>query len=176
MIFHKIVGIAACDPIGIMGKAGKLPWRKNIEEIDHFSRTISKAPLVMGYRTFLSLPAHYFEKHNAIVFSRKRFSQDQNSSLIFLSSLEEFETILAERVFLEPIYVIGGAQIFELFFIKGLLSEVILTIFNDRYEGDVFFPLLRLSGWPSLKIRETPTFNIHHYFTPLEVKHADKDL
>ncbi len=165
MFSKKIVGIAACDPHGIMGKDGKLPWHC-AEDLKHFADATRGHPLVMGYQTFLALPPSYFDRRLAIVFSRRKISPPINPHLIFVSSLADFlalEQTLPEGC---PLYVIGGAQIYTLFLQENLIAEFILTLLTDAYAGDTLFPLQLLTSWPSIEVRKTPAFAIRHYFNP----------
>ncbi len=161
MIFNKILGIGACDPKGVIGKNGKLPWHCP-EDLKHFRDTTRACTVIMGYRTFLSLPASYLDSRVAIVFSRRQL-QHKNPHLIFVSSLAEFFAL--EGVF-RDLYVIGGAEIYSLFLKENLIEEFILTTFKKSYEGDTFFPLSLLNGWLSAKIEENDSFTIHRYFNP----------
>jgi dihydrofolate reductase len=160
MPLQKIVGIAACDPKGVMGKEGNLPWHSP-EELKHFSETILHHPIIMGSRTFLSLPDSYFDRRMAIVFTRQKPPIHQKSTLFFVSSLIAFFALELPST---ELYLIGGAQMYTLFLKENLLSEFILTRFKDHYDGETFFPLSLLESWPTLKIQETNTFNIHRYF------------
>ena len=161
MAFEKIFGIAACDPKGVMGSKGKLPWHCP-EDVKHFSDTTFGYPMIMGYRTFLSLPARYFDQRMTVVFSHRKLLSDKN--LFFVSSLTEF---LALEIAFKNLYVVGGAQIYRLFLQENLIEEFLLTRFKKSYEGDTFFPLFLLNGWISSKIQETDTFHIRRYFRPL---------
>ncbi len=172
MIFEKILGIAACDPRGVIGKNGKLPWHCP-EDLKHFSDTTFACPMVMGYRTFLSLPARYFDSRMTIIFFDGKLPPDKNPNLIFVSSLLEF---LALECVFRDLYVVGGAQIYSLFLKEGLIAEFILTRLKKYYEGDTFFPLPLLNGWPDFKIQETDIFTIHRYFNPSGSTYAHKNL
>jgi len=166
MIFHKIIGIAACDPQGVMGKNGTLPWRCP-EELRHFSNTVDRFPLIMGYKTFLSMPPHYFEERTSIIFSRHKHTPAFTEQR-FVSSMDEF---LALEGSLPTLYVIGGAQIYRLFFEAKLMTAFLLTRMKQSYDGDTFFPLSLLDGWNKQLLRETPEFTIYHYEPP----HAHKN-
>ncbi len=172
MIFKKILGIAACDPRGVMGKNGKLPWHCP-EDLKHFADTTLSCPMIMGYRTFLSLPARYFDSRVTIVFSHRKLSVDKNPNLIFVSSLSKF--LALEAVF-RDLYVIGGAQIYTLFLRENLIEEFILTRLKKFYEGDTFFPLPLLNGWSEFKIQKTDSFTIHRYFNPSRSIYAHRNL
>ncbi len=166
MNLHKIIGIAACDPQGVMGKNGRLPWHCP-EELRHFSSTIGRFPLIMGYKTFLSMPAHYFEGRTTIIFSRHKHTPTFPEQR-FVSSLDEF--LRLDGAF-PTLYVIGGAQIYRLFFEAGLMTAFLLTRMKHSYDGDTFFPLSLLEGWNEHIVRDTPDFTIYKY----EPSHARKN-
>ncbi len=172
MIFRKILGIAACDARGVIGKNGKLPWHCP-EDLKHFSDTTLGCPMIMGYRAFLSLPARYFDSRVTIIFSHRKLPPDKNPNLIFVSSLSQF---LSFEIVFRDLYVIGGAQIYTLFLQENLIEEFILTRLEKSYEGDTFFPLPLLNGWLDVKIQETDRFTIHRYFNPSGGMHAHKNL
>jgi dihydrofolate reductase len=159
MTIKRIIGIGAADPHGVMGRGGGLPWHSE-EDLHHFSTTIADHPIIMGYRTFLSLPTRHFLNRIAIIFSRQRRQTKPNQ--IFVSSLEEFYSLI-HSIGQKELYLIGGAQLFELFLKEQLLSEFLLTEFKDCYEGDTFFPLARLAHWSSVTIKETAAFRINYY-------------
>lgn len=166
MKWHKIIGIAACDPQGVMGKNGHLPWHCP-EELRHFSSTIDRFPLVMGYKTFLSMPTHYFEGRTTIIFSRHKHTPTFPGQQ-FVSSLPEFLSV--EGAF-STLYVIGGAQIYRLFFEAKLMTSFLLTRMKRSYDGDTFFPLSLLNSWKETTLRDTPEFTIYKY----EPSHAHKN-
>ena len=158
MIFEKIVGIAACDPRGVMGIEGKLPWHSP-EELAHFAKTIGASSLIMGYKTFLSLPKHYMKGRTTIIFTKQqRVSTFTNQR--FVTSLHDFFHL--PDVF-QTLYLIGGAQIFHLFFQENLINEFLLTKFRQEYEGDTFFPLSFLKGWHEYLVQKNALFTIHRY-------------
>lgn len=171
-MFKRILGIGACDERGVLGKNGKLPWHYP-EDLKHFYNTTADFPLVMGRNTFLSMPSHYFMKRVSIIFTHSPHQFDRSANLIFVTSLAEFLSI--DKQFNE-LYVIGGAQIYNLFLKENLIQEFILTRIKKSYEGDVFFPLSLLSNWPSLKEHETDAFSIYRYQNPLKVCYADKNV
>ncbi len=137
-----LVAIAACDPTGVMGKGGKLPWHLP-EDLDHFRRTTKGHTMVMGRITYESMP----HPHKALVLSSR-----------FIPSIEALLPQCRDRCF-----VIGGASVFRQFFERGLIDEAIITHVKKTYSGDTFFPLYYLSGWPSTILQDTPEFTIRRY-------------
>ncbi len=167
MYFENICAIMACDPTGIMGKEGKIPWYCP-EDLEHFSKTTRHHIIVMGHRTFLSLPKSYFNERIGVVISREKQVNKEGSNVIFINSLNAFMS-LNQLPKDKKCYLIGGAQICKFFFEKNLIKELLLTKFKHNYEGDIFFPLSHICTWPCQKVQESEVFTIYHYFNPVEV-------
>lgn len=163
MDFNKIYAIAACDPKGVLGKSGKLPWHCP-DDLQHFSNTTCHHIIVMGFQTYSNIPKFYFKDRLGIVLSRQHREEGRNN-VIFVNSLEEFLGLkcLSED---KDIYVIGGAQIYSLFLQANLIRKVILTELKQSYEGDTFFPFPLIHNWPRQKVQEHSLFCIYHYFNP----------
>jgi dihydrofolate reductase len=162
MDFNRIYAIAACDPQGVLGRAGKLPWHCP-EDLQHFSKTTCNHIVVMGFHTFLNFPKGYFKERLGIVLSRQHHPNENN--VIFVKSLEEFLGLkyLPED---KDIFIIGGAQIYSLFLQANLIRKVILTELKQSYEGDTIFPLSLIHAWPHQKIQEHALFCVYHYLNP----------
>jgi dihydrofolate reductase len=161
MIYEQILGIGACDSRGVMGKNGHLPWHYP-EEIQHFKNIIGNSPLIMGHKTFLTLPSHYYKERTTIIFSRQKHTPFHPNQY-FVTSLEEFHSLKGQ---FKDLYVIGGAQIYSLFMQANLMDACILTILTRIYEGDTFFPLALLDGWKKQILKKTPDFTIYRYTSP----------
>ncbi|AAF39695.1 dihydrofolate reductase [Chlamydia muridarum str. Nigg] len=149
----QATGIVAIDPRGVMGGAGKLPWNYP-EDLRFFSETIQDHPIIMGRKTWESLPDRYKCGRTVIVFSR----QHSCAQGIWISSLVEYEKLSLNSPFL-----IGGAELFDWFFQYNLLKSCFVTHIKREYQGDTFFPVERLSGWKRESVLKTEDFNIYHY-------------
>lgn len=156
----NFVALAACDPQGIIGKEGRLPWHYP-EELAHFRASTIGHVMLMGYTTYVSMPERAFQGRVAIVFTRSRRVR-KCENIFQVSGLEDLMQLYETNPqFLEKIqWVIGGAEIFDLFFKKGLVQTAIMTYIKKFYEGDTFFPLHHLEHWPKEAIRETADFYI----------------
>jgi dihydrofolate reductase len=161
---RKVIAIAACDPNGVIGKGGVLPWDLK-EERDHFSAMIGQFPIVMGRKTFESIPHHYLQSRPVIVLSRTISSRDSN--VIFVSSLESFLMLPIRD---QLLFVIGGAAIYSLFLLENLIDEFILTQIKECYPGDTFFPLHLIKRWTKQCIRDVDGFTIYRYLPPASIE------
>src|SRR3954463_12090124 len=62
----RIYLVAAVAPNGIMGREGHLPWRLP-EDLRHFKRITLGHPIIMGRKTWESLPGALPERENIVV-------------------------------------------------------------------------------------------------------------
>lgn len=103
----KINAIWAEDLNGVIGDGEKLLWHVP-EDFKHFRKTTSKYPLIMGRKTFDSLPGVLPTRHH-IVITRQNFSNSDNVS--FVSNVDDAFK-LAEKMS-DNVFVIGGSEIFS---------------------------------------------------------------
>jgi dihydrofolate reductase len=136
-----IIGIAAVDRKGAIGKGGKLPWHYSAD-MKFFRETTTGHAVVMGRKTWLTIGKPLKNRLN-IVLSRDSSIEPQESLLVFsdIDSALSFSNSLTTDLF-----VIGGAQIYEAFLPhieKWIITEVPLTVSG----ADAFMPKGYLDGF-----------------------------
>lgn len=136
-----IIGIAAVDRKGAIGKSGKLPWHYSAD-MKFFRETTTGHAVVMGRKTWLTIGKPLKNRLN-IVLSRDSNIEPQESLLVFtdIDSVVSFNNSLTTDLF-----VIGGAQIYEAFLPhieKWIITEVPLTVSG----ADAFMPKDYLKGF-----------------------------
>jgi dihydrofolate reductase len=136
-----IIGIAAVDRNGAIGKHGKLPWHYSAD-MKFFRETTTGHAVVMGRKTWLTLGKPLKNRLN-IVLSRDANIEPQESLVV----LRDVDSVLSLNTSLtSDLFVIGGAQIYQAFLPhieKWLITEVPLTV-----EGaDAFMPDGYLDGF-----------------------------
>ena len=125
--------IWAQDQNGGIGKDGKLPWHIS-EDLQNFKKITSGFPIVMGRKTWESLPFKPLPGRRNIVLS----SQIIEGVEVY-SSIENCCKKLKES-FVKKIFIIGGQSIYDSFYPKA--STLHLTIVKENVEGiDAFFPV-----------------------------------
>ena len=136
-----IIGIAAVDRKGAIGKGGKLPWHYSAD-MKFFRETTSGHAVVMGRKTWLTIGKPLKNRLN-IVLSRDTDIEPQESLLVF----SDIESVLSFNKSLSTdLFVIGGAQIYEAFrehIEKWIITEVPLTVQG----ADAFMPKGYLEGF-----------------------------
>lgn len=149
----RITGIMACDPNGLIGNNGSMPW-KNEEETKHFRSITQGHTLIMGNNTFKS--SNWNTSRN-IVFSRNPKAREGNT--MFIKSIEAFLNLNIPKN--EKIFMIGGAQIADLFLRNQLISDFLLTKMKKKYTGDAFLDLNLLQNWRSSVFIEHEEYTVY---------------
>lgn len=158
----KITGIMACDPRGLIGNDNSLPWNYP-KELEHFRHMVYGHIIIMGEKTFESVPKDILQGCQSIVFS-KTLQSISIPHCTFVSSLDEFMTLpLSKR---PQLFMIGGAMIAHLFLRHNLLAEFILTKIHKTYEGNVFLDLNLLKCWPESVICQSSDYTIYKLLNP----------
>jgi len=142
--------IWAVSENGWIGKGGKLPWNVPAE-LKHFSQLTKNSTVVMGRKTWESLPTKPLLSRNNIVLS-STFTDAEGATVV----ANPFE-LLKER---EDFWVIGGCQLFDFFmpYAHELhVSEVPVTV-----QGDVDEPHIG-TGWKLVFINRSDEFNYEFY-------------
>lgn len=149
-----VIGIMAVDPKGVIGINNGLPWHYP-SELDHFRQVTDKQVIVMGRKTFETMPQNILKP---IVFSRNKLSPCFNKGIecTIISSMQEFLSIQSSS----KVFMIGGAQIAHLFLEYDLISEFIITEIHRPYEGDVYFNLTLLDRWNKTILTKTKDYTI----------------
>lgn len=153
---YEITGLMACDFKGLIGCKGALPWY-NKSENSHFRKMIANQVVIMGRKTFESMPQDIFESSIGVVFSKEK--REKKPNIIFVTSLKDFLGIRFNKH--KKLFMIGGAEIAHLFLQNDLILEFILTIMNKPYKGDVFFNLDMMKSWKRSIIIEHDDYNIY---------------
>jgi len=136
-----IIGIAAVDRKGAIGKGGKLPWHYSAD-MKFFRETTTGHAVVMGRKTWLTIGKPLKNRLN-IVLSRDTDIEPQESLIV----LSDIESVLSfNKSLATDLFVIGGAQIYEAFLPdieQWIITEVPLTVQG----ADAFMPKGYLDGF-----------------------------
>jgi dihydrofolate reductase len=125
---------------GVIGRDGQLPWHLP-EDLAHFKQVTLGAPVVMGRRTWDSLPPRFrpLPGRRNIVVTRQPRWQAEGAERV--GSLDEALALCAA----EPVaWVIGGAQLYALAAPLAQVAEV--THIEREVQGDAYAPVLG-PGW-----------------------------
>ncbi len=121
---------------GVIGKNNALPWRL-AEDMVHFKTVTMGCPVIMGRKTWDSLPPKFRPlpgRHNIVV---TRDGGWQADGVDRAASLEQALALCGDA---PRVWVIGGAQIYRLAAPLAQVAQV--TVIDADYEGDAFAPEL----------------------------------
>ncbi len=127
--------IAAVARNGAIGKDNDLLFGLP-EDLQHFRRTTLGHPVIMGRKTWDSLPVRAKPlpgRRNVVV---TRNWQWQADGALRAASLEDALDQLAGA---DKAFVIGGAELYAA--ALPLADELVLTEVDREFDGDVFFPV-----------------------------------
>ena len=122
--------ILAVAQNGVIGKGGAIPWRLP-DDLKRFKRlTVGKA-VVMGRKTWDSLPRKPLSDRVNIVITRKRDWRAEGA--IAAASLDDALAKAGEN----EVMVIGGAEIYRQALPRA--GRIELTEIDSAFEGDAHF-------------------------------------
>jgi len=139
---------------GVIGAGGDLPWRLKSDMALFKALTLGK-PVIMGRKTWDSLPVKPLPKRTNIVLSRDGSFEPKKAIVC-----EEFGEAVqiareqAEEDGVDEFCVIGGAALFALALPKA--RRIYLTEVDAEPEGDVVLPLIDETNWREVR-REVHT-------------------
>ena len=121
---------------GVIGREGQLPWHLPAD-LSHFKQTTLGQAVVMGRKTWDSLPERFrpLPSRTNIVVTRQ--SQWQARGALVAHSLEQAMALCPAP---GPLWVIGGAQMYAL--ALPLASTVVVTEIDIDVPGDALAPAL----------------------------------
>ena len=125
--------IAAVADNGVIGEGRRVPWRLSTDMRRFRKLTLGK-PVVMGRKTFQTLPGPLDGRLNVVVTRQQGYRPDGAATF---PSLEEALTAAAAAAE-EEVMVIGGGEIYAATI--DLADRLYLTHVALEPEGDVFFP------------------------------------
>ena len=146
----RITIVVARAANGVIGRGGKLPWHIPAD-LKRFKALTMGSVMVMGRKTFESLPGRLPGRRHIVLTRDPDWSAE--GAEVARSTDEALR-----RAGAEPVSVIGGADIFELFLPKA--DRVELTEVLGDVPGDTFLADPRNGGsWDETIVEEHPADN-----------------
>jgi dihydrofolate reductase len=140
----EITMVVARARNGVIGRNGTLPWHIPAD-LKHFKAVTLGTPMIMGRRTFESLPG-LLPGRRHIVLTRDASWRAEGAEVAH--NVEEAIALAGGG----RISIIGGAEIFDMF--MSIADAVELTEVNADMDGDTFMPPLDPGQWRELAREE----------------------
>ena len=149
MDINLIVAVGKNNEIG---KDNDLIWKFK-DDMKFFKQTTMGHPVVMGRKTFESLPKVLPGRKNIVIST----SEIKNNEIEIFKSIRDF--LIKYEQTEEDMFIIGGASIYKAFI--DLASKMYLTeIDAEEKSADVYFPMFDENDWNKEIIGENEENNV----------------
>ncbi len=135
--------IAAVAKNGVIGNAGKIPWRLP-DDMKHFRETTLHHPVIMGRKTYESIGKPLPERDNIIVTRKERYEAPGCTVVHTLDDALD----AARQSGAEETFIIGGAELYRE--AMSVADRLYLTEIKEDFEGDAFFPAVSSLEWKKM--------------------------
>lgn len=129
-----MTGIVAMDGDCCIGRAGTIPWHHR-EDLRFFKRTTVGGTIVMGRKTWDSLPRRPLPRRNNVVLTRTVPPAPVEGATA--CRLEELDEVLRDAP--APVFVIGGATVYDALWDR-IETFLVTRVPDDVPDGDTWFP------------------------------------
>lgn len=130
--------IAAVAANGVIGRDGTLPWRLP-EDLRHFRALTTGHAVIMGRRTWQSLPRALPERQNIVV------TRQADYVAAGATTAASLDAALSKVAYPAPAFVIGGGELYRAALPLARLAYV--TEIAQAFDGDATFPKLSAREW-----------------------------
>ena len=146
--------IAAAAENNVIGKDNALIWHLS-DDLKHFKAMTSGHHVIMGRKTFESMPKALPNRTNVVITRQDGFSAE---NVIVVRSLQEALEVAKEDA--QP-FIIGGGEIYK----QALqyADRIELTRVHHNFEGDTFFPEINTSIWKETDSKFHAKDDKHNY-------------
>jgi dihydrofolate reductase len=134
----RLTLIAAVARNGVIGRDNKLPWKLS-EDLKHFKALTMGHPMIMGRKTWESLPGKLPGRPHIVVTRNPDYVPD-GATVAF--SLHAAVAAAGEA---DEVFVIGGAELYAQAF--EFADRLQLTEIDADFDGDAHFPNWNRAAW-----------------------------
>jgi len=150
---------------GVIGVNGTLPWHLP-EDMAHFKAQTAGAPVIMGRKTWDSLPPRFRPlpgRRNIVVTRQAGWHADGALTAATLPDA------LALCGAVGDVWVIGGAQVYADALALGLAQRAVITEIDQPFEGDAYAPVFDAALWrETARSAQVSTNGLRFNFVTLE--------
>lgn len=124
---------------GVIGKDGKIPWHHPMDMAYFKAMTLHK-PVVMGRKTWESIPHSPLPNRENIVLTRDRKFKANANVFHSVESLENYLVTITDEIM-----IIGGAAVYCRFL--PVADRIYRNTIEGVIDGDVKFPSVHWDEW-----------------------------
>lgn len=153
--------IVALNNNYVIGNQNKLIWHIS-SDLKRFKNITTGKTIVMGRKTFESLPGVLPNRKHIVITKNKAYSI-LNDKVITINDIKE---LLKYENSPEEVFIIGGGEIY-----KQLLPycrRLYLTKIDSLENGDTYFPKFDIINYKVIEEKNNATNNLKYTFVTLE--------
>lgn len=148
--------IIATTKNNLIGVGNKLPFRLK-DDLRIFKEKTINCNVIMGRKTFESLPKPLPNRLN-IVLTRNKDFKSNHENVIIINEWFDFLD-LDVNIRNNKTFVIGGSEIFKQVLEKDWVTKIHSTLVNVELEGDTYFNFLDYIKNDSFNLKTYQHFN-----------------
>ena len=141
--------VAAVADNYAIGKGNKLPWHLPAD-LKHFRELTTGHAVVMGKRTFESLPNGPLPNRRNVVLTSV-MSEGVNEGYFEADSLED-AFYLCEKE--EKVFIVDGAAVYRQSL--EIAESLYITWVHHEFSADIYFPEVDFSKWEEVSRQDMP--------------------
>ncbi|BDR56534.1 dihydrofolate reductase [Xylocopilactobacillus apis] len=144
-----IAMIWAQDQNGLIGnsKTNQLPWPKMSEDLNYLKEVTTGQIVVMGRKTFESLPNGPLKNRINVVLT----SQNLKSDVLIINKIDEIKEIEKENPN-HDIFILGGIHVYQ-----GAIpfaQRFYRTTIDGNFEGDLYMPEINYKLYKKISTKD----------------------
>lgn len=132
--------LVAFDENRVIGKNNALIWHLPAD-LQRFKMLTTGHVIIMGRKTYESI-GRPLPNRTTIAITRQ--SDFKPEGILIANSLEE-AVLKAKSISREDIYIVGGAEIYQLSLAHA--DQILVTQLHDIFDGDTYFPEISMDAW-----------------------------
>jgi dihydrofolate reductase len=148
----SVVIVAAMANNRVIGSAGGIPWRAP-SDLARFKRLTVGRPVIMGRKTFESLPSQLGGREVIVVTRDMDYFADGATRALSLTDAVALASVYAAATGGDEIVVAGGAEIYRQ--TLAFADRIELTLVDAEPQGDTKFPDIDMTQWRAVQRGET---------------------
>lgn len=133
--------IVAVSKNNMIGKDNSIPWFIP-EDLKRFKEITMGKKMIMGRKTFESLPGVLPGRKHIILTRNKDYKVDNENVEVYY----DFDNLINKfKDSEEEVFIIGGSEIYNKFY--KYANKLFLTEVDLEVDGDTTFPIIDLNEW-----------------------------
>ena len=149
----------------VIGGDNKLLWHIS-EDLKRFKEITSGHTIIMGRKTFESLPKVLPNRHH-IVITRDENFKINSEDVTIINDISDVISKFKDTE--EEVFIIGGGEIYKI--LIPYTKKLYLTRVYKDFEGDTSFPVINYDEWKIVnksEIKVNEKDNLNYDFIDLE--------